>query len=182
MSEDYVVIKNRDDLSISVGLGWDIRNADTQKNGIDLDVHVYMFDRERAFLAKTSAKSEDLNDYALYMRHSGDNMTGVGDGDDEVITLDIGKMPENVGHMIIKVDVPDADNFEAAQGACVRLYGGDGEELLRERLPSVFYSKSVLFCRVSRTQNGDWRAKPLLAYSAEPDDAEWMTKMKALLV
>src|SRR4028119_1639304 len=80
---------------ILVGLGWDTRSSDGQD--FDLDA--------RAFLLTAGDKVRGDTDFIFYnqlkspdgsVEHTGDNLTGEGDGDDEAIKIDLGRVPAEI--------------------------------------------------------------------------------------
>ena len=97
--------------TIWVGLGWDTR--------CDLDVH--------AILRDETGKSLDTVYYgkqnALGVSLSGDNTTGDGDGDDEIIYLELNKINKKVKYVSIYVNVySSGKTFKDVKGSYVRLY------------------------------------------------------------
>lgn len=93
---------------VKIGLGWDV-----VKNGQDVDL-------DAAALCLTGGKyvggQENLcffNNLSIHggaILHSGDNLTGAGDGDDEVITIDLSKIPATVDEVLLAVNVYEAQN------------------------------------------------------------------------
>ena len=76
-----------------VGLGWDVNRYDTG-GAFDLDA--------AAFLLTENGKISRTEDFIFYgnlehpsgaVKHLGDNLTGVGDGDDEQIVIDLSLVP-----------------------------------------------------------------------------------------
>ena len=81
---------------VVVGLGWDVNAFDTG-GAFDLDA--------AAFLLGDNGKTARSEDFVFYgnqkdpsggVEHLGDNLTGVGDGDDEQIKVDLSRLPDNV--------------------------------------------------------------------------------------
>ena len=91
-----------------VGLGWDTRSTDGA--AFDLDGAV--------FLLKVDGKVRSDADFVFYNNlkstdgsivHSGDNLTGAGDGDDETVTIDLTKVPADVDKIAVCVTIHEAD-------------------------------------------------------------------------
>ena len=108
-----------------VGLGWDVNRYDGG-NDFDLDAC--------AFMLGANGKVRKDEDFIFYgnlesadgaVRHTGDNRTGDGDGDDEVIVLDLTKVPADVQKIAITVTIYDAparhQNFGQVSNAYVRV-------------------------------------------------------------
>lgn len=114
---------------ISVGLGWDVRSTDGA--AFDLDAS--------AFLVKGDGKVRSDADFIFYNNksskdgsvvHQGDNITGAGDGDDEVIKVDLSKVPSDVEKIIFSVTIHDGQNrgqnFGQVQHAFMRVVNDAG--------------------------------------------------------
>ena len=128
---------------VVVGLGWDV-NAFETGGSFDLDA--------AAFMLTDSGKVSCQNDFIYYgnlthpsgsVQHQGDNLTGVGDGDDEQIRIDLSKVPANITKIAFTVTIYDAEarhqNFGQVNNAFVRIYNeANGEELLRYDLGEDF--------------------------------------------
>ena len=93
---------------ILVGLGWDSRATDGA--AFDLDAS--------AFLVKADGKVRADNDFCFYnnkivgegaVQHLGDNTTGVGDGDDEVIKVELSKVAADLDKVVFAVTIHEAD-------------------------------------------------------------------------
>ena len=128
---------------VVVGLGWDVNAFDT---GGDFDLDA------AAFLLTDSGKVADSKDFVFFgnlthssgsVQHQGDNLTGVGDGDDEQIKVDLSKVPANIKKIAFTVTIYEAEarrqNFGQVSNAFVRIYNeATGEELLRYDLGEDF--------------------------------------------
>lgn len=128
---------------VVVGLGWDVNAFDTG-GSFDLDA--------AAFMLTDSGKVSCQNDFIYYgnlthpsgsVQHQGDNLTGVGEGDDEQIRIDLSKVPANITKIAFTVTIYDAEarhqNFGQVNNAFVRIYNeANGEELLRYDLGEDF--------------------------------------------
>ena len=105
-----------------------------------------------AFLLTDSGKVADSKDFVFFgnlthasgsVQHQGDNLTGVGDGDDEQIKVDLSKVPANITKIAFTVTIYEAEarrqNFGQVNNAFVRIYNeATGEELLRYDLGEDF--------------------------------------------
>ncbi len=117
---------NKDVQEFKIGLGWDI-SAQAGKT-FDLDA--------MALIVNNDGKADD-SDLVYYgalkhksgaVIHSGDNLTGEGDGDDEVITIIPSKLPADAKEVIIFVNIYQgtirSQNFGQVRNAKVTLYEG----------------------------------------------------------
>ncbi len=146
---------------VTVGLGWDTRATDGQD--FDLDAS--------AFLLNASGRVRSDADFIFYnqlksadgsVEHTGDNRTGAGEGDDEQIRIDLGKVPADVQTVAITVTIHDAEarrqSFGQVRNAFVRILNEDtGREVVRYDLGEDFSTETaVIFAEVYR-HNGEWK-------------------------
>ena len=146
----------------TVGLGWDPRTTAGQQ--FDLDAS--------AILVAATGKVRSSDDFIYYNQmstpdgsvvHQGDNRTGVGEGDDEQIVIDLGAVAADVQRIIIAVSIYDADNrrqnFGQVRGAYCRVLDQDLQEIVRYDLTEDAASETaMLFAEVYRN-NGEWKFK-----------------------
>ncbi len=150
-----------------VGLGWDVNQYN---GGYDFDLDA------SAFLLDASGKVTKDNDFIFYNNlksdteavvHTGDNLTGEGEGDDEVILIDFTKLPENIEKVAITVTIHDADvrgqNFGQVSNAYVRVAKRsgsndmEGQEILRYDLMEEFSVETALVVCELYKHNGAWK-------------------------
>ena len=150
-----------------VGLGWDVNQYD---GGADFDLDAC------AFVLGANGKVRCDEDFIFYnnleskdgaIRHTGDNLTGEGDGDDEVLIIDFTKIPVDVQKIAITVTIHEAQarrqNFGQVSNAYVRvarMAGPEdmvGTEVLKFDLMEEFSIETALVvCEIYR-YNGDWK-------------------------
>ena len=150
-----------------VGLGWDVNRYD---GGSDFDLDA------SAFLLGADGRVRKDEDFIFYgnltstdgsVRHTGDNRTGDGDGDDEVILLNLEKVPAEIQKIAITVTIYDAQargqNFGQVSNAYVRVARMANEndmtgiEELRFDLVEEFSIETALVvCEIYRN-NGSWK-------------------------
>ena len=150
-----------------VGLGWDTNHYD---GGYDFDLDA------SAFLLGADGKLIKDEDFVFYNNlngrdgavvHTGDNLTGEGEGDDETILIDFTKMPPEIKKISIVVTIHDAEarrqNFGQVSNAYIRiakLSGPNdtvGEEALRFDLEEEFSIETALVVAEIYNKNGEWK-------------------------
>ena len=146
----------------TIGLGWDINNTSTG-GAFDLDASL--------FLLNDSKKLVSDNHFIFYNNlespdkavvHSGDNLTGDGDGDDEQIKIDLTKIDSAVQEITVVVTIHDADarrqNFGQVRNSFIRIFNTDtNEEVLKYELDEDFsIETAVEFGRIYN-RNGEWK-------------------------
>lgn len=147
---------------IFVGLGWDVNSFDT---GADFDLDA------SAFLLNASGRVAQASDFVFYgnlnhpsgaVTHTGDNLTGEGEGDDEAIMVDLSLVPGSVEKIAFTATIYDADarkqTFGQVNNAYIRIYDEvTGQEILRYDLGEDFsIETAVVFGELYRN-NGEWK-------------------------
>lgn len=147
-----------------IGLGWDVNTTDTGVD-FDLDASVFLLNSneklisDQHFIFYNNLTSPDPE---KSIKHMGDNLTGEGDGDDEVIIVDLRKVPTDVNRIVITVTIYDADkrkqNFGQVRNAFVRLVNVETkEEILRYDLEEDFSTETALIMAEIYRKDGEWR-------------------------
>lgn len=145
--------------AVRMALGWDPAQAGRK---IDLDASCIAFDARGKDLA--SCWFLKLKTLGGALSHSGDNLTGAGDGDDEVITVDLEKMPEKVTALVFTVNSFSGQKFTQVANAFCRLLDSSGTELVRFDLSDSQSRTGVLMCKVTRAGAG-WEMTALGEYA-----------------
>ncbi|MFF9894022.1 TerD family protein [Streptomyces longispororuber] len=137
---------------VKMGLGWEpaFRGKD-----IDLDASVIAYGPQRNHI--DSCYFGKLKILKGAVKHSGDNLTGEGGGDDEVITVDLGALPQEVTGLVFTVNSFSGQKFtEVAKAYCRLLDGATGEELVRFDLTSAEAQTGVMMAKLIRQFSGEW--------------------------
>ncbi|CAL9402785.1 TerD family protein [Streptomyces sp. enrichment culture] len=137
---------------VKMGLGWEpaYRGKD-----IDLDASVIAFGPQRNHI--DSCYFGKLQILGGAVRHSGDNLTGEGAGDDEVITVDLGRLPMEVSGLVFTVNSFSGQKFtEVAKAYCRLMDAATGEELVRFDLAGAEPQTGVMMAKLIRQYSGEW--------------------------
>ncbi|MFG2549014.1 TerD family protein [Streptomyces sp. NPDC048581] len=137
---------------VKMGLGWEpaYRGKD-----IDLDASVIAYGPQRNHIDSCYFGKLQIVQGAI--RHSGDNLTGEGGGDDEVITVDLGRLPQEVTGLVFTVNSFSGQKFtEVAKAYCRLLDAATGEELVRFDLTSAEPQTGVMMAKMIRQFSGEW--------------------------
>ncbi|WP_328746942.1 TerD family protein [Streptomyces sp. NBC_00285] len=145
---------------VLVGLGWDARS--TTGADFDLDASALMCGGGRVlgdeyFIFYNQLKSPDGS-----VEHTGDNLTGEGEGDDESLLIDLSKVPPQCDKIVFPVSIHDADSrgqtFGQVSNAFIRVVNqADGQELARYDLSEDASTETaMIFGEVYRYQN-EWK-------------------------
>ena len=150
-----------------IGLGWDTNQYD---GGYDFDLDA------AAFLLGENGKVLKDEDFIFYNNldgrngavvHTGDNLTGEGEGDDEVILIDFTKVPDEIKKIAITVTIHEAvqrgQNFGQVSNAYVRVARRSNkddmtgiEELKYDLMEEFSIETAIVVCEIYRHGN-DWK-------------------------
>jgi tellurium resistance protein TerD len=144
-----------------IGLGWDTRSTDGA--AFDLDGAV--------FLLNAAGKVRSDADFVFYnnlksvdgsVTHSGDNLTGAGEGDDETVTIDLAKVPADVDKIAVCVTIHEAEqrrqNFGQVSKAFVRCVNATGNaEIARYDLSEDSSTEAAMVFGEVYRAGSDWK-------------------------
>ena len=150
--------------AVLVGLGWDVNRTDSG-NDFDLDASVFLLGSnekilsEKHFVFYNNPKSPDQSASVEYM---GDNLTGEGEGDDEVILVNLTKVPSDVQKLVFTITIYEAasrqQNFGQVQNGFVRLVDvKTKKEILRYELTEDYSIETALIMAELYRKDGQWR-------------------------
>ncbi|MGL5980137.1 MAG: TerD family protein [Phocaeicola sp.] len=149
-------------LKFTIGLGWDTNESDTGQ-AFDLDASIFILGENKKILSDeffifyNNLKSPDGS-----VEHTGDNLTGEGEGDDESLNIDLSKIDSRATEICIVVTIHDAvnrkQNFGQVRNSFVRIYNPiTNEEILKYELEEDFsVETAVEFGRLYK-RNGEWK-------------------------
>ncbi|WP_329550281.1 TerD family protein [Streptomyces sp. NBC_01356] len=142
---------------VKMGLGWEpaFRGKD-----IDLDASVIAYGPQRNHIDSCYFGKLSIVNGAI--KHSGDNLTGEGGGDDEVIVVDLGRLPQEVTGLVFTVNSFSGQKFtEVAKAYCRLLDAATGEELVRFDLTSAEAQTGVIMAKLIKQFSGEWEMTAL---------------------
>lgn len=149
---------------IFIGLGWDTKATD---GGSDFDLDASLF------LLGSNEKLISDNHFIFYnnltspdpdksVEHTGDNLTGDGDGDDEVIKVNLKKVPNDVQKIVVVVTIHEAEqrsqNFGQVDNAFVRIVNAQtNQEAARYDLTEDCSVETAMIMAELYRKDGEWR-------------------------
>lgn len=108
---------------VFMGLGWDAKTGllggILGGGSIDLDASCAMYKEDKTLVETVSFRN--LSSRGGYVKHSGDNLTGAGDGDDEVINVDLTKVPADVKSIVFTINSFSAKHLTRLKTALLDL-------------------------------------------------------------
>lgn len=147
--------------NMAVGLGWNPRATDGQ--AFDLDAVAFLVNEsgkvraDADFIFFNNLKSSDGS-----VEHTGDNRTGEGDGDDEVIKVDLTKVPADVNKLVFCAVIYDGQarnqNFGQVANAYIRIVNTQsGAEVARYDLSEDSSTETAMIFGELYKNNGEWK-------------------------
>lgn len=149
--------------AVRMGLGWDVarprgvmgRMFGGGPDSIDLDASCGVFDEARNLLDLVWFRQLKSRDGSI--RHTGDNLTGAGDGDDESIIVDLARVPAGVKSLVFTVNSYRGQTFDAVENAFCRLLDHrTGKAIARYDLSAQGGHTAMVMARLYR-HNGEWK-------------------------
>ncbi|MEU6707960.1 TerD family protein [Streptomyces wuyuanensis] len=147
--------------AVLVGLGWDVRTT----TGTDFDLDA------SALLLDDSGKVGSNGHFVFYnnltspdgsVQHTGDNLTGEGEGDDEQIKVDLAAVPADVTRIVFPVSIHDAEarsqSFGQVRNAFIRVVNqSGGAELARYDLSEDASTETAMVFGELYRNGDEWK-------------------------
>ena len=151
-------------VEIFIGLGWDINRTDTGSD-FDIDASVFMLGSNEKLISDQHFifyNNRTSPDPSQSVQQRGDNRTGAGEGDDEIIDVNLKTVPAEVEKIAIAVTIHEADkrgqNFGQVENAFVRIVNCENEEeIIRYDLTEDFSIETALIMAELYRKDGEWR-------------------------
>jgi tellurium resistance protein TerZ len=136
---------------ITVGLGWDVDEGEC-----DLDVSAVLMDRdgqdaEAVFFGRLESEEHGI-------QHTGDNLTGEGEGDDEQIIVNLDSIGDSIQQVFFVVNIytPHRNFMQVAEPFCRIMDNSSGSELCRYSLRDAGSESGLIIARIAREAGGRW--------------------------
>ena len=122
-------------------------------DSIDLDASCVLLDASGSVV--DTVWFRNLKSNCGSVQHSGDNLTGEGDGDDEVITVDLTRLPAKVEYLAVTVNSFRGQTFDEVDNAFCRIIDQSNKELAIYKLNEKGSHTGVLISSLKRN-GGAW--------------------------
>lgn len=155
---------------IKMGLGWDVGAAPQKSGGflgglfggggsaggsIDLDASCIMLDANKQMVDAIWFGQLQSKDSSI--QHTGDNRTGAGEGDDEVINVNLSRIPDHVQALVFTVNSFTGQTFATVNNAFCRLVNAsNNSEVARYDLSAQGSHTALILAKIYR-HNGEWK-------------------------
>jgi tellurium resistance protein TerZ len=173
---------------IIAGLGWDAREdkvgmfgrilkTDSQH---DLDITAYIYNKDGEFIDFVGAEAQDSMDDSGKIYHSGDDMSGEGDGDDEFISAELMELPGNVHAIVFLVEIRSNHVFADIESPFTRLADGmTNNDLLEIRInhDEAANKNAFVMCSVFKSMASEtgWMVYNISEYPDVTNIEDWGT-------
>lgn len=149
---------------IFIGLGWDVNVTDTGGD-FDIDASLFLVDSNEKLISDQHFifyNNPNSPEPEQSIQQRGDNRTGVGEGDDEIIDVNLKTVPTEIDKVVIAVTIHEADkrqqNFGQVSNAFVRIVNAENEEeVIRYDLTEDFSVETALIMAELYRKDGEWR-------------------------
>ncbi len=146
---------------ILIGLGWDTR--ETAGADFDLDASLFMVGAggrvrsDQDFIFYNNLRSTDGS-----VEHTGDNLTGVGEGDDESIRVSLDTVPAEIDKLAVTVTIHDAEarrqSFGQVDNAFIRIVNEENNnEIVRYDLSEDASTETAMIFGEVYRHGGEWK-------------------------
>jgi tellurium resistance protein TerD len=151
--------------AVLVGLGWDART--TTGADFDLDASAILTSEtgkvvsDKGFVFYNNLKSDDGS-----VEHTGDNTTGEGEGDDEVIKVNLAAVPATVQKIVFPVSIYDAEarsqSFGQVREAYIRIVNqAGGQEIARYDLSEDASTETAMVFGELYRNGAEWKFRAI---------------------
>lgn len=166
---------------IVLGLGWDEASGGLRGmfggggGSVDLDASAILYDADKRHV--DTVYYGQLTSHDGSVKHSGDNLTGAGEGDDEQIVVDLTRVPANVENIVFVITSYSGHKFDRLKNVFARVVdasSGSGSEVVRYNLAESANTTANIIAKLSR-DGGQWKFTAI----GEFDDARTANKLVA---
>lgn len=176
-----------------VGLGWDPSQAkgfgsrlkellSGRKSYHDLDLSCFLYDKDHKCIDVISGKIGKIVDQSGGIYHSGDDHEGIGEGDDEQISVELINTPESVQHMVFKASIDSGHKFSEIDTPAMRLVDAySNRHFLRIDLsnPAAAEASSYIMAEIYRDAEDpqEWNIHFIDEYLSGKTSIRWKKRL-----
>lgn len=178
---------------VVIGLRWDpnLKAVKTNKvvravrggimgendNAYDLDIACVMYDSYKEAIDGVSGRADETIDRSGHVYHSGDDMSGHGDHDDEAISIELKEFPDDVEHIVFVVEIQSGHTFGEVNTPEVRIADAKTDEdqffIPLDEQEGSDENTAFVFARVFK-QNNQWMIHYIGDYLIGEDVEDWI--------
>lgn len=186
---------------VHIGIGWDVREETERKRKLfsgstsasasdntyvqmnveqyDMDLIALIFDENGTLVDAVSPEMDEEMDQSGHIYHSGDNDTGRGDFDDEIISVELLGLPDYINHIVFLVIAQSGHTFGRILGAEARIADGKTDEnRLKIKLgqDGGENSTACIFAQIHK-RGEEWLLHNISEYRMDKDIEDWAAEI-----
>ncbi len=171
---------------VFVGLGWNPHDkpglldkakaiAGRKVLHHDLDLSCYLFDADKGYIGQVCADADRHSDESGQIYHSGDNVEGIGEGDDEQISVELKGLTHKIHSIVFVASVKNGHVFEEINSPEIRIVDGySGHDFLSQPLNDAegAHKTDFVFVRIYADKPDTWRLHYIGGYASFGDEGD----------
>ncbi|MBF0185204.1 MAG: TerD family protein [Magnetococcales bacterium] len=148
-------------VEIAVGLGWDVRRTDG--TAFDIDASAFVLNEQNKVRSDADfIFYNNLKSTCGHVEHLGDNRTGAGEGDDEVVRIKLAALGSDIHKVVLAVTIHDGEskkqNFGQIQNAFIRVLNtADQSVIARYDLSEDASTETAMIFGEIYRHNSEWK-------------------------
>lgn len=177
---------------VFVGLGWDPNEDISFKDkalgalGLkethhDLDLSCYIYDSNKRYITHISHEIGREIDQTGKIYHSGDNVEGVGDGDDEQISIELKELDPTIDTIIFKASIKTDNIFSQVNDPEMRIVDGYADHTFLEVSLTEGQTAAFIFVALKRDGEDAWLINHIGEFIEESSEKDWPEVLKAYI-
>ena len=177
---------------VFVGLGWDPNEDISFKDkalgalGLkethhDLDLSCYIYDSNKRYITHISHEIGREIDQTGKIYHSGDNVEGVGDGDDEQISIELKELDPTIDTIIFKASIKTDNIFSQVNDPEMRIVDGYADHTFLEVSLAEGQTAAFIFVALKRDGEDAWLINHIGEFIEESSEKDWPEVLKAYI-
>lgn len=187
---------------VHIGVGWDVREEEERKRKLfgktsedgdnqyvqinveqyDMDLVALIFDAEGNAVDAVSPELDEVMDQSGNIYHSGDNDTGRGDYDDEVISVELGGIPDYIHHIVFLITAQSGHTFDRILDSEARIADSKTDKnALKIKMGKDGKGKTAcIFARIYK-RGDQWMVHNISEYRMDAEIEDWVEEIKPYL-
>ena len=178
---------------VIIALNWDPRDDNVSlgerlqaKRGenistYDLDLACVVFNENKEPIDGVSGRDSESVDNSGCIYHSGDDMDGIGDDDDEFISIEFRDIPDEIFHIVFVVEIQSAHNFDDVPFPFVRVadpFANKEQINIPLQGPEAMGKNAFVFARLYR-HHDTWMVHYIGEYLNGDEVEDWVEKLQS---
>ncbi len=145
----------------------------------DLDLTCLVFNGDGILIDAVSPHPDEQIDASGHIYHSGDDRDGIGDHDDEAVSIELKDLPQDICHLFFLITVQSGETFADIPWVLLRVADGFHDTpfysypLTTKASPEEQQKTALLSCHIYKDPQKIWRCRPLNVFYVDHDVLDW---------